>query len=128
MKYGDGRGESGVDRYADFLVVEKRTRQSSPPEPLPPYRQSRQPIQPPCRACSPLRGSRCGMTCLAVSDQVAWTLVKPGWMVINANGDTVGHVREVMGDQAADIFNGLLVEHGLLGSNDYVPAEQIAEI
>ena len=63
-----------------------------------------------------------------MADPVAWTMVRRGWRVVGRSGEDLGRIREVMGDQEADIFNGLLVESGLLKGSEYVPAEQVAEI
>jgi hypothetical protein len=59
---------------------------------------------------------------------VSWLLVERGWKVIDAEGNEIGRVHEVVGDSGEDIFNGLTVAHGLLGRVRYVPAEQVAEI
>jgi hypothetical protein len=61
-------------------------------------------------------------------DPVAWTVVEPGWRVIDASGEEVGHVAEVLGDANRDIFDGLNVTKGLLSGTDYVPSEQVAQI
>jgi uncharacterized protein YrrD len=63
-----------------------------------------------------------------VSEPVSWFLVEPGWRVLGAGGDELGTVDEVLGDEEADIFNGLRVHSGLLGSRTYVPAERVTEI
>ncbi len=55
-------------------------------------------------------------------DPVAWLLIEPGWKVVDANGDKVGKVDEVLGDEQTDIFHGLLV-----GGKE-VDAERIGEI
>ena len=61
-------------------------------------------------------------------DPVSWFLIEPGWKVIDAAGDEVGRVEEVIGDSGADIFNGLSVSTGLLGGAHYVPAESVGVI
>jgi hypothetical protein len=61
-------------------------------------------------------------------DPVAWTMVEAGWKVLDASGDEVGHVSEVLGDADRDIFDGLHVTKGLLSGTDYVPSERVAEI
>lgn len=43
------------------------------------------------------------------SDPVSWLLVEPGWTVVDARGNKVGKVDEVLGDEQVDIFHGLLV-------------------
>jgi len=61
-------------------------------------------------------------------DPVAWTLIAPGWDVVDAAGEDVGHVDEVTGDSSIDIFNGLAISTGPLGKPHYVPAERVARI
>lgn len=61
-------------------------------------------------------------------DPVSWFLIEPGWTVLDANGDEVGTVDEIVGDSSDDIFNGLSISTSLLGKPRYVPSEQVAEI
>lgn len=61
-------------------------------------------------------------------DPVAWTMVEPGWRVLSGTGEEVGRVAEVLGEPEADIFDGLNVTSGLLGSKDYVPSERVSQI
>ena len=63
-----------------------------------------------------------------MSDPVAWIVIERGWEVIDANGEHVGKVEEVVGDREDDIFNGLKVAPHFLGKANYVPAEDVAEI
>jgi hypothetical protein len=63
-----------------------------------------------------------------MSDPVSWFLIEPGWKVLDANGDEVGRVEEVVGDSGVDIFNGLAISKGLLGARRYVPAEVVSAI
>lgn len=55
-------------------------------------------------------------------DPVSWLLVEPGWRVLDARGETVGKVDEVLGDQVTGIFHGLIVD------GDEVLAERLGEI
>jgi hypothetical protein len=61
-------------------------------------------------------------------DPVSWLVIEPGWNVVDADGNHVGRVEEVVGDTGADIFNGLLISTGLFGGKRYVPGEQIGLI
>jgi hypothetical protein len=63
-----------------------------------------------------------------VSDPVSWLLIEAGWEVVGADGESVGKVHEVVGDQERDIFDGLQVSSGLVGAPRYVPAEEVGEI
>ena len=60
-------------------------------------------------------------------DPVSWLLIEPGWPVYDARGEKVGKVEEVLADEQADIFHGLLVERAL-GDDEEVLAERVAEI
>jgi hypothetical protein len=63
-----------------------------------------------------------------VADPASWLVVERGWEVVDRDGERVGQVEEVLGDENADIFDGLAVATTLLGRPRYVPAEQVAEI
>ena len=63
-----------------------------------------------------------------MSDPVAWIVIEHGWEVVDAKGEHVGRVEEVVGDREEDIFNGLKVATSLLGKAEYVPAESVGEI
>ena len=63
-----------------------------------------------------------------MSDPVAWIVIEQGWEVVDAKGEHVGRVEEVVGDREEDIFNGLKVATHLLGKAEYVPAENVGEI
>jgi len=61
-------------------------------------------------------------------DPVSWVVIEPGWKVLDANGNEVGRVEEVVGDTGVDIFNGLSISKGLLAARRYVPAEVVGAI
>jgi len=63
-----------------------------------------------------------------MADPVSWFLVERGWEVVDARGERVGEVQEVVGDTGKDIFNGLSVTPGLLRPARYVPAEVVGSI
>jgi hypothetical protein len=63
-----------------------------------------------------------------MADPVSWMLIEQGWAVVDASGEDVGRVDEVLGDQDADIFNGLHILTGALAKQTYVPAERVGEI
>ena len=63
-----------------------------------------------------------------MTDPVSWLLIEPGWEVVDAQGESVGKVHEVIGDPERDIFDGLNVSEGLLGEVRYVAAEAVGEI
>jgi uncharacterized protein YrrD len=59
---------------------------------------------------------------------VSWLLLEKGRPVVGREGEELGQVAEVLGDEQRDIFDGLTVRTGLLGSSRYVPAEHVAAI
>jgi hypothetical protein len=63
-----------------------------------------------------------------MADPVSWFVVERGWQVVDRDGQEIGTVDEVTGDENADIFDGLSVSGGFFGKPQYVPAEQVAEI
>jgi hypothetical protein len=63
-----------------------------------------------------------------MSDPVSWFLIESGWKVVDAGGEEVGSVDEIVGDSSDDIFNGLSISTSLLGRPRYVPSEQVGAI
>jgi len=63
-----------------------------------------------------------------MNDPVSWLMIEPGWKVVDAQGQEVGSVDEVVGDSSDDIFNGLSISTSLLGRPHYVPSEQVGAI
>jgi ribosomal 30S subunit maturation factor RimM len=61
-------------------------------------------------------------------DPVSWLVVEPGWEVVDAAGEPVGAVAEVLGEPDNDIFDGLAVAGSVLEQRRYVPAEVVGEI
>jgi hypothetical protein len=62
-----------------------------------------------------------------VADPVSWMLIEDGWAVVDSAGASVGRVDEVLGDEHADIFNGLQILKGM-GKRAYIAAEDVGEI
>jgi uncharacterized protein YrrD len=63
-----------------------------------------------------------------VPDPVAWNMIEPGWKVFDAEGEEIGTVHEVTGDENVDIFDGLAIKQGILSKDQYVPSEHVAQI
>jgi uncharacterized protein YrrD len=63
-----------------------------------------------------------------VPDPVAWIMIEPGWKVFDAEGEEIGTVHEITGDENADIFDGLTIKQGILSKDKYVPSEHVAQI
>jgi hypothetical protein len=61
-------------------------------------------------------------------DPVAWINIEPGWKVLDAQGQEIGRVHELAGDENADIFDGLVIRRDALSKSKYVPAEQVTQI
>jgi hypothetical protein len=64
-----------------------------------------------------------------VPDPISWLVLEPGHKVVTTDGEGLGTVKEVLGDNVADIFDGLLVTTSVLGMDEqYVPAELVESI
>ncbi|HEY2073874.1 MAG TPA: hypothetical protein VGG88_09905 [Gaiellaceae bacterium] len=61
-------------------------------------------------------------------DPVAWKAVEKGWAVVDRDGEQVGTIHEIAGDEEADIFDGFGIKTHVLGPEKYVPAEIVAGI
>ena len=61
-------------------------------------------------------------------DPVSWLLIERGWDVVGSDGKELGTVHEVLGDETADIFDGLAVFPGLLKTTKNVPSERVQRI
>lgn len=61
-------------------------------------------------------------------DPVAWKAVEKGWPVYDRDGEEIGKVHEIAGDESADIFDGFGVRTHAFGAVKYVPAEIVASI
>jgi ribosomal 30S subunit maturation factor RimM len=57
-----------------------------------------------------------------MADPVSWLMIEPGWEVVDASGNRIGKVDEVIGEGEVDIWDGLTV------SGEYVPSEHVAQI
>ena len=64
----------------------------------------------------------------AEGDPVSWFLIARGWEVVDAEGETIGHIEDTVGDSSHDIFDGLSIYLHLLSKPLYVPAEQVGLI
>src|ERR1700675_2735663 len=64
----------------------------------------------------------------ARDNPVSWLLIRAGWKVVSSDGQEVGHVDEVAGDDTQDIFDGLAVATTAFGKPRYVLSEQVAQI
>jgi uncharacterized protein YrrD len=56
---------------------------------------------------------------------IAWLALEKGTPVLDAGGDEIGKVSEIVADEQKDIFSGIRWRHGILGSQHYVPADLI---
>jgi hypothetical protein len=63
-----------------------------------------------------------------MADPMSWLVVERGWTVVGNDGQDIGRVEQVLGDEEKDIFDGLAVATGLLGKPRYVPAERVSSI
>jgi PRC-barrel domain protein len=63
-----------------------------------------------------------------MADPVSWKVVEKGWSVFDCEGEQVGTVEEIVGDDDADIFDGLGIRTHAFSSVKYVPSEIVASI
>jgi hypothetical protein len=63
-----------------------------------------------------------------MADPVAWKAVEKGWAVYDRDGEEVGKIEEIAGDEDADIFDGFGIKTSAFGAVKYVPAEIVASI
>lgn len=60
---------------------------------------------------------------------ISYLLLREGTSVYSSDGERVGEVAEIRSDEIRDIFDGLVVRHGLLpGHRRLVAADQIEEL
>jgi hypothetical protein len=62
-----------------------------------------------------------------MSDPISWFTIEQGWDVVDRSGAHIGEVIGVVGDEDADIFDGLRFETSD-GDERYVIAERVQEI
>lgn len=58
---------------------------------------------------------------------VSYLALEEGTAVFAADGDEVGEVAHVLADEESDIFDGIVISHGL-GRHTFADAEQVAEL
>jgi uncharacterized protein YrrD len=61
-------------------------------------------------------------------DPVSWKAVEKGWTVYDRDGEQVGTVDDIAGDEEADIWDGFGIKTGTFGPVKYVPAEIVDSI
>jgi hypothetical protein len=61
-------------------------------------------------------------------DPVSWKAVEKGWAVYDRDGDEVGKIEEIAGDENADIFDGFGIKTHDDSHAKYVPAEIVTSI
>ena len=58
---------------------------------------------------------------------VSYLALEEGTAVVSADGEELGHVAHVLADEETDIFDGIVISHGL-GRHTFADAEQVAAI
>lgn len=61
-------------------------------------------------------------------DPVSWKVVEKGWTVYDRDGEQVGTVDEIAGDEDADIFDGFGIRTSAFSGAKYVPSEIVGSI
>jgi uncharacterized protein YrrD len=60
---------------------------------------------------------------------ISYLLLREGTSVYSSDGARVGEVAEIRSDEIRDIFDGLVIRHGLLpGHHRLVAADQVEEL
>ena len=62
-----------------------------------------------------------------MAEQTSWLTIEPGWRVEDRSGAMIGEVTAVVGDQDADIFDGLRFR-AEDGEERYVRADRVGPI
>ena len=62
-----------------------------------------------------------------MDEPTSWYAIAPGWQVVDRSGAILGEVIAVVGDEDADIFDGLRLETPG-GEELFARGEQVAEI
>jgi hypothetical protein len=58
---------------------------------------------------------------------VSYLALAEGTAVLGSDGEEVGHVAHVLADEEQDIFDGIVIAHGI-GHHTFADAEQVAAI
>ena len=61
-----------------------------------------------------------------MTEPTSWYTIEPGWEVRDRSGEAVGKVVAVVGDEDADIFDGLRFESG--GEERFVEGARVGPI
>ena len=64
----------------------------------------------------------------ADEETLAWRVIKPGHTILDREGGSIGTVHRVLADDGADIFHGVSLRHGILGSDVEITADRISLI
>ena len=51
-----------------------------------------------------------------MTDPVSWLQIEKGWSVVTADGNGLGAIFEITGDENADIFDGLAIKSNRFAS------------
>jgi uncharacterized protein YrrD len=62
-----------------------------------------------------------------LGDPISYLTLAKGTPVFASDGDEVGHVAHVLADEESDVFDGIVIAHGL-GHHAFADADQIAAI
>jgi hypothetical protein len=62
-----------------------------------------------------------------LGEPISYLTLEEGAPVFCADGEEVGHVAHVLADEEADVFDGIVIAHGL-GHHVFADADQVADI
>ncbi len=58
----------------------------------------------------------------------SYMLLAPGMALRGVNGEELGTITEVVADENADIFRGIVVRTGIFGEDIFVPGEYVTSV
>jgi PRC-barrel domain len=62
-----------------------------------------------------------------LGDPISYLTLEEGTPVLGSDGEEVGHVVHVLADDEADVFDGIVIAHGL-GHHVFADADQVEDI
>ncbi|HEX7301036.1 MAG TPA: PRC-barrel domain-containing protein [Solirubrobacteraceae bacterium] len=62
-----------------------------------------------------------------LGEPISYLVLEEGTSVLSSDGEEVGHVAHVLADEQKDVFDGIVISHGL-GRHSFADADQIAAI
>ena len=61
-------------------------------------------------------------------EPISWMTLSSGTPIVSSDGEELGRVQDVVADRQKDIFSGVTFRDGVLGGDQFVPAELVETI